>query len=78
MFTAEGNTNAKREHNTWAVGETYQVQMSGSCTKKTSKCRGGGGGGGLDNDKIRKTSLPICCFNFYVVSTYVEMLIFRV
>ena len=45
MLTAEGNTNAKREHNTWPVGETYQVQMSGSCTKKASKCPGGGGGG---------------------------------
>ena len=23
VFIAEGNTNAKREHNTWPVGETY-------------------------------------------------------
>ena len=23
VFTAEGYTNAKREHNTWPVGETY-------------------------------------------------------
>ena len=54
VFTAEGNTNAKREHNTWPVGETCQVQMSGSCMKKASKCPGGGGGGGggLENDKI--------------------------
>ena len=34
VSTAEGNTNAKREHNTWPVGKTYQVQMSGTCTKK--------------------------------------------
>ena len=26
VFTAEGNTNAMREHNTWPVGETCQVQ----------------------------------------------------
>ena len=30
VFTAEGNTNTKRERNNWPVGETYQVQMSGS------------------------------------------------
>ena len=51
VFTAEGNTNAKREHNTWPVGETCQVQMSGSCMKKASKCPGGSEGG-LENDKI--------------------------
>ena len=51
VFTAEGNTTAKREHNTWPVGETCQIQMSGSCMKKASKCPGGSGAG-LENDKI--------------------------
>ena len=65
VFTAEGNTNAKREHNTWPVGETCQVQMSGSCMKKASKCPGGGAGEVWRMIRlIRKTNLPICCFNF--------------
>ena len=35
VFTAEGNTNAKREHNTWPVGKIIKY-----------KCLEGGGGVG--------------------------------
>ena len=66
VFTAEGNTYAKRGHNTWPVGETYLVQMSGSCTKKASKCPGGGGGEVWRMIRlIRKTNLPIFVLIFH-------------
>ena len=59
----------RREHSTRSLGDTYQVQMSGTHPKLASKCHGGNRGARVENFGVRNLReqirhLTVFCFNF--------------